>query len=201
MLLFVKQQMPECRTARPGRRETGAPMVDTAGSQAHTIGGGAAPPTREPLPRVEGRGERDDTSTRSRQHHCAQPVPYFRAPCRRVVIRARAPPLESLPMATPPDISAASAPSSASDASATSAVSDASAVSVASGITADAALLVFAMVLVSVVRNEAFQWDVLGRYFTTAAVLDGLLLTLWLTGAVMTLGFLFGTWSTTSCTR
>ncbi|WP_442812961.1 hypothetical protein [Streptomyces sp. NBC_01343] len=80
-------------------------------------------------------------------------------------------------------------------------MSDASAVSVASGITADAALLVFAMVLVSVVRNEAFQWDVLGRYFTTAAVLDGLLLTLWLTGAVMTLGFLFGTWSTTSCTR
>ncbi|MFD7699226.1 amino acid ABC transporter permease [Streptomyces caelestis] len=59
--------------------------------------------------------------------------------------------------------------------------------------TAVAALLVFAMVLNSVVRNQAFQWAVVGRYFTTAAVLDGLLLTLWLTGAVMALGFLLGT--------
>jgi polar amino acid transport system permease protein len=55
------------------------------------------------------------------------------------------------------------------------------------------ALLVLAMVLNSVVRNDAFQWDVVGRYFTTAAVLDGLLLTLWLTAAVMALGFLLGT--------
>ncbi|MFF4104518.1 amino acid ABC transporter permease [Streptomyces sp. NPDC001903] len=60
-------------------------------------------------------------------------------------------------------------------------------------LSAAAALLVLAMVLASVVRNEAFQWEVVGRYFTTAAVLDGLLLTLWLTGAVMVLGFLFGT--------
>ncbi|MER5736455.1 amino acid ABC transporter permease [Streptomyces sp. NPDC002262] len=58
---------------------------------------------------------------------------------------------------------------------------------------AAAALLVFAMVAGSVVRNSAFQWDVVGHYFTTAAVLDGLLLTLWLTGAVMVLGFLLGT--------
>lgn len=60
-------------------------------------------------------------------------------------------------------------------------------------VTAAAALLVFAMVLHSVVRNEAFQWAVVGRYVTTPAVLDGLLLTLWLTGAVMVLGFLLGT--------
>ncbi|MFJ8563469.1 amino acid ABC transporter permease [Streptomyces sp. NPDC093514] len=60
-------------------------------------------------------------------------------------------------------------------------------------LSAAAALLVFALVLASVVRNEAFQWNVVGQYFTTAAVLDGLLLTLWLTGAVMVLGFLFGT--------
>ncbi|MFF5016619.1 amino acid ABC transporter permease [Streptomyces sp. NPDC001165] len=60
-------------------------------------------------------------------------------------------------------------------------------------LTATAALLVFAMVVNSVVRNRAFQWDVVGRYFTTAAVLDGLLLTLWLTGVVMVLGFLLGT--------
>ncbi|AEM83879.1 amino acid ABC transporter permease [Streptomyces violaceusniger] len=59
-------------------------------------------------------------------------------------------------------------------------------------LTAAAALLVFAMVVNSVVRNDAFQWDVVGRYFTTGAVLDGLLLTLWLTGAVMVLGFLLG---------
>lgn len=58
---------------------------------------------------------------------------------------------------------------------------------------AAAALLVFAMVLNSVVRNDAFQWNVVGHYFTTSAVLDGLLLTVWLTAAVMTLGFLLGT--------
>ncbi|MGW0337560.1 amino acid ABC transporter permease [Streptomyces sp. NPDC003011] len=60
-------------------------------------------------------------------------------------------------------------------------------------LTATAALLIFAMVVNSVVRNPAFQWDVVGRYVTTAAVLDGLLLTLWLTGVVMVLGFLLGT--------
>ncbi|MFF1415107.1 amino acid ABC transporter permease [Streptomyces sp. NPDC058289] len=60
-------------------------------------------------------------------------------------------------------------------------------------LSAAAALLVFALVLASVVRNDAFQWGLVGRYFTTSAVLDGLLLTLWLTGVVMVLGFLFGT--------
>ncbi|GGK60553.1 putative amino acid ABC transporter, permease protein [Streptomyces flaveus] len=59
-------------------------------------------------------------------------------------------------------------------------------------LTAAAALLVFATAVNSVVRNDAFQWAVVGRYFTTAAVLDGLLLTLWLTGVVMVLGFLLG---------
>ncbi|MFI9769072.1 amino acid ABC transporter permease [Streptomyces sp. NPDC052415] len=59
-------------------------------------------------------------------------------------------------------------------------------------LTAAAALLVLAMVVNSVVRNPAFQWDVVARYFTTAAVLDGLLLTLWLTGVVMVLGFALG---------
>ncbi|MFJ8691768.1 amino acid ABC transporter permease [Streptomyces roseolilacinus] len=60
-------------------------------------------------------------------------------------------------------------------------------------LTAAAALLVFAMMVNSVVRNRAFQWDVVGRYLTTTAVLEGLLLTLWLTGVVMVLGFLLGT--------
>lgn len=58
---------------------------------------------------------------------------------------------------------------------------------------AAASLLVFAMVVNSVVHNRAFQWDLVGRHFTTPAVLDGLLLTLWLTGVVMVLGFLLGT--------
>ncbi|MFF8934729.1 ABC transporter permease subunit [Streptomyces paradoxus] len=60
-------------------------------------------------------------------------------------------------------------------------------------LTAAVALLLFAMVLNSVVRNDAFQWSVVGRYFTTAAVLDGLLLSLGLTAVVMVLGFLLGT--------
>jgi polar amino acid transport system permease protein len=59
-------------------------------------------------------------------------------------------------------------------------------------ISAGLALLAFAMVVSSLVRNHAFQWGVVGRWFTTAAVLDGLLLTLWLTCAVMVLGFLLG---------
>lgn len=60
-------------------------------------------------------------------------------------------------------------------------------------LSAAVALLVLAMVVNSVVRNRHFQWNVVGRYFTTRAVLDGLVLTLWLTAAVMALGFLIGT--------
>ncbi|MDG4864280.1 amino acid ABC transporter permease [Streptomyces sp. T-3] len=59
-----------------------------------------------------------------------------------------------------------------------------------------AAVVVLALLagaLNSVVRNDAFQWDVVGDYFTTAAVLRGLGLTLWLTGLVMALGFVLGT--------
>ncbi|WP_077194671.1 amino acid ABC transporter permease [Streptomyces lydicus] len=46
---------------------------------------------------------------------------------------------------------------------------------------------------VSVVRNDAFQWDVVADYFLTDAVLRGLGLTLWLTVLVMALGFALGT--------
>ncbi|MFJ8922677.1 polar amino acid transport system permease protein [Streptomyces sp. LamerLS-316] len=56
-----------------------------------------------------------------------------------------------------------------------------------------AVLLLLAGALVSVVRNEAFQWDVVGAYLTTDSVLRGLGLTLWLTGLVMVLGFALGT--------
>ncbi|GGP50260.1 amino acid ABC transporter permease [Streptomyces melanogenes] len=56
-----------------------------------------------------------------------------------------------------------------------------------------ALLVLLALALVSVVRNDAFQWGVVGDYFATAAVLRGLWLTLWLTAAVMALGFALGT--------
>ncbi|MFI6336389.1 amino acid ABC transporter permease [Streptomyces sp. NPDC050535] len=54
-------------------------------------------------------------------------------------------------------------------------------------------LVLLGLALNSVVRNDAFQWDVVGDYFTTAAVLRGLWLTLWLTVLVMALGFALGT--------
>ncbi|MFD9613463.1 amino acid ABC transporter permease [Streptomyces sp. NPDC059083] len=54
-------------------------------------------------------------------------------------------------------------------------------------------LVLLALALVSVVRNKAFQWDVVAEYFTSASVLRGLGLTLWLTALVMVLGFVLGT--------
>ncbi|MEU7577406.1 amino acid ABC transporter permease [Streptomyces sp. NPDC041068] len=54
-------------------------------------------------------------------------------------------------------------------------------------------LVLLALVANSVVRNEAFQWDVVADYFTSASVLRGLGLTLWLTALVMALGFALGT--------
>ncbi|MFG2900503.1 amino acid ABC transporter permease [Streptomyces zaomyceticus] len=54
-------------------------------------------------------------------------------------------------------------------------------------------LVLIGLGLVSVVRNQAFQWDVVAQYFTSASVLRGLVLTLWLTAVVMVLGFLLGT--------
>ncbi|WNI32814.1 amino acid ABC transporter permease [Streptomyces sp. ITFR-6] len=56
-----------------------------------------------------------------------------------------------------------------------------------------AVLVLLALALNSVIRNDAFQWDVVGDYFLTTAVLRGLWLTLWLTALVMVLGFALGT--------
>ncbi|MEU5345119.1 amino acid ABC transporter permease [Streptomyces sp. NPDC020766] len=53
-------------------------------------------------------------------------------------------------------------------------------------------LILFGLAVNSVARNEAFQWDVVGDYFTSASVLRGLWLTLWLTALVMALGFALG---------
>ncbi|MFE0190441.1 amino acid ABC transporter permease [Streptomyces sp. NPDC058989] len=54
-------------------------------------------------------------------------------------------------------------------------------------------LALLALAATSVVRNDAFQWDVVADYFLTTAVLRGLGLTLWLTALVMVLGFALGT--------
>ncbi|ARF54617.1 amino acid ABC transporter permease [Streptomyces gilvosporeus] len=54
-------------------------------------------------------------------------------------------------------------------------------------------LVLLALAVLSVVRNDAFQWDVVADYFLTTAVLRGLGLTLWLTAVVMALGFVLGT--------
>lgn len=55
-----------------------------------------------------------------------------------------------------------------------------------------AVLVLLALAVNSVLRNRAFQWDVVADYFTSTAVLRGLWLTLWLTAVVMVLGFVLG---------
>ncbi|MGW1805759.1 amino acid ABC transporter permease [Streptomyces sp. NPDC002078] len=54
-------------------------------------------------------------------------------------------------------------------------------------------LVLLALAVNSVLRNKAFQWDVVAGYFTTGSILRGLWLTLWLTAVVMILGFALGT--------
>jgi polar amino acid transport system permease protein len=56
-----------------------------------------------------------------------------------------------------------------------------------------AVLVLLGLAVNSVLRNRAFQWDVVADYFTSDAVLRGLWLTLWLTAVVMALGFVLGT--------
>jgi polar amino acid transport system permease protein len=60
-------------------------------------------------------------------------------------------------------------------------------------LTAALVLVLLAMLVHTVLTNPRFQWDVVGRYFTTAAVLHGLWLTVWLTAAVMVCGYVLGT--------
>ncbi|MFI2762974.1 amino acid ABC transporter permease [Streptomyces echinatus] len=54
-------------------------------------------------------------------------------------------------------------------------------------------LALFGFAVNSVLRNRAFQWDVVADHFTSDSVLRGLWLTLWLTAVVMVLGFALGT--------
>ncbi len=54
------------------------------------------------------------------------------------------------------------------------------------------ALGLLAMLIHSVATNERFQWDVVWHYFASPAVLRGLVLTIWLTAAVMACGYVLG---------
>lgn len=116
--------------------------------------------------------------------------------CHRTVAHVRTSLPERLPMATPSDTTSTpllKPPAAAPPSDDTELPRIVPRRHLGRWIAAAVALLVLAMVLNSVVRNDAFQWQVVGQYFTTAAVLDGLLLTLWLTAAVMVLAFLLGT--------
>jgi polar amino acid transport system permease protein len=53
-------------------------------------------------------------------------------------------------------------------------------------------LVLFAMLVHTLVTNERFQWNVVGDYFVYGSIMRGLLVTLWLTAAVMACGFLLG---------
>ncbi|MCU7727557.1 hypothetical protein ODJ79_27890 [Actinoplanes sp. KI2] len=53
--------------------------------------------------------------------------------------------------------------------------------------------VLLAMLVHTVLTNPRFQWAVVGQYFTSTAILRGLVLTLWLTAAVMVCGYLLGT--------
>lgn len=116
--------------------------------------------------------------------------------CHRTVAHVRTSLPERLPMATPSDTTSTpllKPPAAAPPSDDTELPRIVPRRHLGRWIAAAVALLVLAMVLNSVIRNDAFQWQVVGQYFTTAAVLDGLLLTLWLTAAVMVLAFLLGT--------
>jgi len=53
-------------------------------------------------------------------------------------------------------------------------------------------LVLFAMLVNTLVTNERFQWNVVGDYFVYGSIIRGLVLTLWMTAAVMACGFLLG---------
>jgi polar amino acid transport system permease protein len=55
------------------------------------------------------------------------------------------------------------------------------------------AAVLLAMLVHTVLTNPRFQRDVVGQFFTSDAIRRGLVLTLWLTAAVMICGYLLGT--------
>jgi polar amino acid transport system permease protein len=60
-------------------------------------------------------------------------------------------------------------------------------------VSAAVAAVLLAMLVHTVLTNPRFQWGVVGQFFTSASILHGLVLTLWLTAAVMICGYLLGT--------
>ncbi|MFJ8043427.1 amino acid ABC transporter permease [Kitasatospora sp. NPDC096147] len=58
---------------------------------------------------------------------------------------------------------------------------------------AAAGVVLLAMALNALVTNDAFRWEVVGRYFTADTILSGLVTTLWLTAVAFTGGFVLGT--------
>lgn len=59
-------------------------------------------------------------------------------------------------------------------------------------LTAAIALLVVAMAVRSLLANPRFQWDIVRQYLFFPSIMDGLLLTLWLTAAVLVCGYTLG---------
>jgi polar amino acid transport system permease protein len=53
-------------------------------------------------------------------------------------------------------------------------------------------LVLFAMLVHTLVTNPRFEWDVIGRYFLSARVLDGLVITVVLTVVAMAIGIVLG---------
>lgn len=53
-------------------------------------------------------------------------------------------------------------------------------------------LVLFAMLVNTLLTNDRFQWSVVGDYFLHRSILNGLLLTIWLTAAVMSCGYVLG---------
>jgi polar amino acid transport system permease protein len=59
-------------------------------------------------------------------------------------------------------------------------------------VSAAVVLVLFAMLAHTLVTNARFQWPVVGSYLFAGSIMSGLLLTLWMTAAVMVCGFLLG---------
>ena len=59
-------------------------------------------------------------------------------------------------------------------------------------VSAAVVVVLLAMVVHTLVTNQRFQWPIVWSYFTTGPVLNGLVLTLWLTAAVMICGYVLG---------
>lgn len=53
-------------------------------------------------------------------------------------------------------------------------------------------LILVAVIVRSLITNPRFQWGVVGHFFLRPSILDGLVLTLWLTGAVFVVSYAFG---------